>query len=1021
MKTSSLMRRVLAQSVSRGAIVAGAAMIIGVTATPASAQAIGTTGPTTTTDQVTKPGDATTAAAQADEARATLAPRPSAPEPSTDGADIVVTGSLIQRPNNTSVSPIVSVGDVAIKEAGVATLQDALNQFPSFTTGGNAGTGGQGTGGRASINLHGLGTNRNLVLLDGRRLPASDINGNVDVNILPEAIIDGIDVITGGASAVYGSDAMSGVVNFKTVRKLEGVRIDLLNTVSERGDAYRFNGSLAFGSTFGEDRGHVIAAFSYAKQNPINGSARSFFYDKTPSSFIGTGTYVPSATNAPNAAVEQAVFARYGVTNTVNPLLNLGFNDNRSLFVQTGAVNYQGPTNAAGYLLVGNNVRMPVGQQIDFYNGLDRKTAFVKADYELAPGITAYGQFMYVDLNVKTASGGSLTQFGVPLTVPVTNPFIPNDLRTILASRPNPGANFTINGRYVGVPYKNFEEQYNVQQYLAGVRGGIATGWTFDVYASYDQSVHDQAIHSAVVKSRVQSLLSATDGGASLCAGGYNPFGEANVRGLSQACVSYMTKDAFSKEKVSQTQVQGQINGKLFDLGAGPAQIAIVADYRRNSYSYVPDSDLAAQNLESIIASAGARGAINLKEAAAQLDIPLLSDRPFFRELGIGGAVRVSDYSTTGTVTSFEGDARWRPIEPLLFRGSYQRAVRAPNIGELFAPASGTQLVIGTPPASLGDPCDVRSTARSGANAGQVSALCVAQGVPGAAVSSYTFPTTATGQTVTGNTALTPEKANTFNLGLVLNAPVRSGLFRDFTLSVDYYNINIKNVISSVPGLTVLSKCFNLDGSNPSYANSNPYCQLIQRDATGQIVSVSTPYLNLGGLKTDGVEIQAHLGLPIAIAGAQGKVYADTAIGYTRSYKVQLLPSSPFLDYTRVSNGGAGTGSVPPRATPRWKSLTTIGYRSDAFGMGLRWRYQGPLRDVSAVLTPATAQVGVGAYSLFDLFVSTKINKRFELRGGVNNLLDRGLPFVASSQNGTDVALYDPIGRSFYLGVKIGF
>eukprot|EP01037_Dinobryon_pediforme_P021011 gene21011-21767_t len=383
MKMSSLMRRVLAQSVSRGAIVAGAALMIGVTATPAMAQAIGTTGPTTTTDQVTKPGDATTAAAQADAAQAAIAPRAQPAEASSDNADIVVTGSLIQRPNNTSVSPIVSVGDVAIKEAGVATLQDALNQFPSFTTGGNAGTGGQGTGGRASINLHGLGTNRNLVLLDGRRLPASDINGNVDVNILPEAIIDGIDVITGGASAVYGSDAMSGVVNFKTVRKLEGVRIDLLNTISERGDAYRFNGSLAFGSTFGEDRGHVIAAFSYAKQNPINGSARNFFYDKTPSSFIGTGTFVPSATNAPNAAVEQAVFARYGVTATVNPLLNLGFNDNRSLFVQTGAVNYQGPTNTSGYLLVGNNVRMPVGQQTDFYNGLDRKTAFVKADYEL--------------------------------------------------------------------------------------------------------------------------------------------------------------------------------------------------------------------------------------------------------------------------------------------------------------------------------------------------------------------------------------------------------------------------------------------------------------------------------------------------------------------------------------------------------------------------------------------------------------------------------------------------------------
>nr|AGU11500.1 TonB-dependent Receptor Plug Domain [uncultured organism] len=698
--------------------------------------------------------------------------------------DIIVTGSLIQRPNNTSVSPIVTVSDAALKESGTANLQDALNQVPSFTTGGNSGTGGQGTGGRASINLHGLGTNRNLVLLDGRRLPVSDINGNVDINILPEAIIAGVDVITGGASAVYGSDAMSGVVNFRTPRKLEGFRVDVMNTITERGDGYRFNGSLAFGSTFAQDRGHVLTAFSYSKQDPINGSARSFFNDKTPSSFIGTSTYVPSATNAPSAAAEQAVFARYGVTNTINPLLNLGFNNNGSLFTQTGALNYRGPTNSQGYAIVSGNVRMPVAQQIDFYNGLDRKTAFVKADYDLAPGITAYGQFMFVDLTVSTASGNSLTQFGVPLTVPVSNPFIPADLRTILASRPNATAPFTINGRYVGVPFKSWDENYQIQQYIGGLRGDIAPGWTFDTFVGYDQSKHLQTMHNAVVKSKVQSLLSAADGGASLCAGGYNPFGMAAAQSMSAACVAYVTKDAIAQEKLTQTQVQGQINGKLFDLGAGPAQIAFVADYRRNTYNFVPDNDIQAQNVEAVIASSRASGAIGVKEAAAQIDIPLIADKPFFRELGIGGAVRVSDYTTSGTVTSYEGDIRWRPVSMLLLRGGYQRAVRAPNIGELFTPSSGTQLVIGTPPASLGDPCDVRSAARTGANGAQVAALCVAQGVPQAAVSSYNFPTTATGQIVQGNTALTPEKADTFNVGFVLSSPMKSGLLSDFSLSI---------------------------------------------------------------------------------------------------------------------------------------------------------------------------------------------------------------------------------------------
>jgi outer membrane receptor protein involved in Fe transport len=302
-----------------------------------------------------------------------------------------------------------------------------------------------------------------------------------------------------------------------------------------------------------------------------------------------------------------------------------------------------------------------------------------------------------------------------------------------------------------------------------------------------------------------------------------------------------------------------------------------------------------------------------------------------------------------------------------------------------------------------------------------VATLCVAQGIPAAAIGSYTFPTTATGQTISGNTSLTPERADTFNIGAVFSAPRGSGVFGDFNFSVDYYKINIKNVISTVPGLTVLSKCFNLDGSNPTYSNSNLYCGLIQRDASGQLSTVATPYLNLGGLKTDGIEFQFHWGVRAPFLGQSGKLYVDSAIGYLRNYSVQLLPGAAFINYTGVSSGGAGTGAVPPRATPRWKALTTFGYRSDSVGMGLRWRYQNAMNDSSSVLTPATTAVGVPAYALWDLFGSVKVNKQFEFRAGVNNLMDKGLPFVASSQNGTDTALYDPIGRSFYFGVKVGF
>jgi iron complex outermembrane recepter protein len=224
-----------------------------------------------------------------------------------------------------------------------------------------------------------------------------------------------------------------------------------------------------------------------------------------------------------------------------------------------------------------------------------------------------------------------------------------------------------------------------------------------------------------------------------------------------------------------------------------------------------------------------------------------------------------------------------------------------------------------------------------------------------------------------------------------------------------------------VPGLTVLSKCYNLDGSNPTFSATNEFCQLIRRDGTGQIVNVATPFLNLGALRTDGVEVQVHWGVPTPFLGAEASVYVDSAIGWLNSFEVQLLPGAAFLDYTGVSNGGAGPSSVPPRSTPTWKALTTFGYRNEDFNIGLRWRHQSSLDDVSSVLTPANTQVGVNAYNLWDAFANWSISEQFQVRLGVTNLFDRELPFVASSQTSTDAALYDLVGRSFYIGLRANF
>lgn len=920
--------------------------------------------------------------------------------------EVIVTGSLIRSPNQTSSSPIVTAALEELERGGDVSLIANLNQMPQFNSQSGVFSGGQGTGGRVTINLRGLGSNRNLVLLDGRRLPLSDVNGNVDTNAIPEASVSSLDVITGGASAVYGSDAMSGVVNFMSAPFFDGVKADIQYGNSSRSDVEKMSASLSLGSAFAGDRGRVLLSLGYTDREGMYGTERSFFEFVTPSSFIGQSTFVPAATNLPNAAAVNTLFASYGVAGTVSNTLNLGFNDDGTLFTQTGARNYKGPT-TDGYAVLAGNVRMPVGPQFLLVSPTDRNSLLTKFDYEVGDALTLYGQLMYVDSTVYTESGGSLTQFGTLTTIPVTNPFIPANLRTLLASRPNQTAPFTWNGRYVGVPYKGWDEQYTTTQYVFGGKGDLPMGdWSYDLYASYDNTDHNQTMHHAVLKNRVQTLLNAADGGNSICAGGFNPFGVVNSSNISPQCLAYMTTTATSTEYLDQTIVQGTIQGTLFKMPAGEVRLALLGGWRENTYEYNPNADLAAQNIEAVLASLPAEGKIDVSEVAAQVEVPL------FESLTLGGAYRFSDYSTAGGVDAFSGDLKWRPIDSLLIRTGYQRAVRAPSIGELFAAASGSQVAFGTPPGAIGDPCDVRSSARTGSGGASVRQLCLAQGIPASIIDTYVFPTTATAGVLSGNPALEPETADTYNIGFQWTSTSESELMGDMSVSVDYYNIEINDVISVVPGLTTLSKCYNLDGSNSGYDNSNTFCQLLNRDANGLLQLIETPYLNLGQLATAGVDVDFTWSPTLSSMGmgAAGNLFLRTNISYTDSFEIQTIQGEPTIDYVHTVSVG--------NSHPRWKSMTDIGYRGDSFTFGVRWRYLEEMDDVTVITTPATPQRGTDVYNTYDLYGTWSPTDKVTIRAGVSNITDELSYWVSSSQWSTDPALYDPTGRQWYLGMS---
>jgi outer membrane receptor protein involved in Fe transport len=556
---------------------------------------------------------------------------------------------------------------------------------------------------------------------------------------------------------------------------------------------------------------------------------------------------------------------------------------------------------------------------------------------------------------------------------------------------------------------------------LGGLKGSLPMkDWTWDIFASYDTTNHLQTNYNAVLKSQVQNLLNAPDGGNSLCAGGFDPFGLLHSSVISTQCQGYMSTTAHSTERLTQTNVQATLQGTLFTLPAGDLVAAVLADYRRNTYAFSPDSNLASQNIEAVIASSPSRGAIGVREFAGQVDVPLLSDLPLVEKLSLGAALRRSNYTTSGGVNSYEGDLKWTPVKSFLVRGGYQRAVRAPNIGELFSAASGSQIAFGTPPAAVGDPCDIRSPARTGSNGAAVRTLCLAQGLPAAVIDSYTFPTTATAGNAHGNPNLRPETADTYNVGFSWTSHLGSPLLSNLSASVDYYNIKIKDVISVVPGLTALSKCYNLDSSNPGYDPGNEFCQLLHRDAQGLLQVIDTPYLNLGGLKTDGVDLQLNWSVGLADLGWQGtsaRVFANSGLGWLHGYSIQTVPGARFQNYVGTNTISA---SYNVSSTfPKWKAVTTIGYSQAGATASLRWRYQNAMQDVTAVTTPANPGVGVPAYSLVDLLGSYELNKQWQLRAGITNLGNHAPVFVSSSQFSTDPSVFDVVGRSYYVGVHL--
>ncbi len=987
---------------------------------PAGAVAIVRSGPAPATPRLQRAAMTTPVVLQA----AAAAIAPSAPADPVEVEEVVITGSRIARRDYSANSPIVTVQSDALQSAGAPTVETYLNQLPQFAGSTGATSNTSTSFGQANLELRGLGRARTLVLLDGRRVVPANADGSVDVNILPRALVDNIEVITGGASAVYGSDAVAGVVNFKLKQNYEGMMVDAQYGATDRGDGESLDLSAVLGGRFNEGRGSAVLALSYSERQPVGASDRDFTAGSGYSSTVPQGVSAAIGANLPTQAAVDSVFAKYGVAaGVVNRASNFSFNEDGTLFSATrGVTNFRGDDPYS--VISGPNFFFDSIPSTQLVLPMNRYSAFGRVNYELTSGIEAFGQllFTHYDATVVQAAApaaGNPDATGTGFWAPVNNPFIPTDLATILSSRPASGADFLLNKRMSASGERVHTSTYDTFQITMGLKGAIEAidgGW--DVSGSYGRNGYQVVQEGAVSHSAVTKLLYAADGGASICAGGYDPFG---MTSLSPECAAYVNRTAKNDTTTTQQVVEANFQGKILTLPAGEVRFAAGASYREDNYEYLPDSLVADGDLVGILTANALNGSTDVRELYGELLVPVARDLPFVEELNLGVGYRYSDYSSVGGVSSYKAEFDWRAASAVRLRGGYQRAVRAPSIGELYLPASKEFVTTGAASATgvSGDPCDVNSSFRKGPDGLKVAELCLVQGVPAAVIASYTYGNTQTPSLNEGNPDLTEETADTFSMGLVWTPAFESPWLARLNASLDYYSIDIKDAVGVINTNTSLRNCFNLDGANPTYSNTNSYCSLISRDhGTGEILTVLQKRANLGRIRTSGWDFVVDWRLSLDEIGAPFSGLAGVNLMGTHldKYEIKELPTSSFVDYRGSIGSALGT------AYPEWKLVTTFSYELGPLRTAVKWRYIDAMKDRSLVGGGAATAVSPSSVSYLDFDARWIVNETIELRVGGTNLTDKDPPpYTSAVSMNTDPSTYDVLGRRFYVGLRARF
>lgn len=929
-------------------------------------------------------------------------------KPDVEGSDvrseteldtIVVTGSRVARPDLINPMPVsVTRMDEAL-ELGRISAYDALARDPALGVGQNLSSSSSGwDAGISAVNLRNLGTNRSLTLIDGqRRVSSSARSSAVDLGMIPVGMIDRIEVVTGGAAAVYGADAVTGAVNIITKREIEGVHVMATTGVSAEGDASEHLLSLSTGGKFAEGRGRFVIGGSWSKTDPY------VYADR-----FGMGNYLTYRANRANTGINDGIPDRIINTQTRQMYYDYTptfWHDDKRWYIEDAGLR-EGAcgvmTDLGQYSVCDGGDGRHLQDVRQLRAGNEALAVMGRAEFDVNDDTSVNGYFSYADQQYDGATtywrdDSRTTYFSGNGTSPrgasayLDNPYLPDSVRSYMEGN-------GLDQLYIDRAWGNFpirEEDHHRKTMTVGaeIKGAITdyVGWS--AFAQFGKVTDDYTGGNLPWKSHwiaARDAIADPVTGQPVCrdesarAAGCVPFDIFSMDAPGQDVLDYVLADRHEKRSTSQQLFGAEVGGSLFSLPAGDLGFALGVEHRREALE-TRDDPLALSG--ELVYGGGAAAHpeldvdFDVTEVYAEAIVPLLADSAFAKRLDLEVAYRYSDYSTVGGTDAWKVGLIWEPIDGLAFRGVSSRSVRTPNFGELY------EAQVNAMTGSINDPCEVASYYATE----QRASNCLALGITEPLVDYKIGPTVVTG----GNPDLAPESSDSVTFGFVWQPRFLSG----FDMTVDYWDIDISNVITQFSYATLMKLCVDA----PSI--ENPYCARVDRDpASHHATQVRSNQLNAARMYAKGVDF----GFNYVRGLGNGQFGA-------------ALKASRLLDMVTETTPGISAGDVEYAGSwqhPDYRGTLTLDYRINDFNVTLDTRYLGKgaydLNTDSDEAYPDGNYVGSTTYN--DLSFGYEISSRYRIGFGVRNLFDREAPYKPTVYR--DTSIHDQVGRSFYLTAK---